>query len=61
MILIFFSLLFLAIGVWEHGRGLAIALFLILLGFGVWDVQRLEPQLTPSLAQVWQSILSVIA
>jgi len=61
MILIFFSLLFLAIGVWEHGRGLAIVLFLILLGFGVWDVQRVEPQFTPSPGQVWESIVSAIA
>jgi|GEM_PF-2747926 len=61
MILIFVSLLFLAIGVWEHGRGLAIALFLILLGLGVWDVQRLEPQFTPSLAQVWESVVALIA
>ncbi len=61
MIVITLSLLFLVIGVWQHGRGLAIALFLVLLGVGVWDIQRLEPQFTPSLGQIWESIVTIIA
>ncbi len=61
MALIGFALVFLVIGVWQHGRGLAIALFLVLLCVGVWDVQRVEPRFTPSLGRIWESIVTTIA
>jgi len=52
MIPIVLTLWFLATGIWQHGRGLTIALFLIFLGFETWDAQRLEPRFTPFLVQV---------
>jgi len=60
MILITFALLFLLIGVWPHGRAVAIVLFLVLLGFGVWDVQRPLPRFSPSLAQIWEVLVATI-
>ena len=53
MILIGFSLLFLVIGVWEHGRKLTIFLFLLLLGCGVWDVAHPEAPVLAALRRHW--------
>ena len=54
MILIGFSLLFLVIGVWEHGRKLTIFLFLLLLGCGVWDIALPEATVLASLGALWR-------
>lgn len=43
MVLISVGLLFLVIGAWEHGRKLAIVLFLGFLLLGVLDLRRDEP------------------
>ena len=53
MILIGVSLLFLVIGVWEHGRKLTIFLFLLLLGCGVWDVAHPEAPVLAALRRLW--------
>ena len=50
MVLIGISLVFLVIGVWEHGRKLAILLFLCFLALGVFGLRDPELGWTPSLA-----------
>ncbi len=50
MVLIGIALVFLVIGVWEHGRKLAIGLFLCFLVLGILGLRDSELGWTPSLA-----------
>jgi len=50
MVLIGVALVFLIIGVWEHGRKLAIVLFLCFLALGIFGLRDPELGWTPSLA-----------
>ena len=50
MVLIGMALVFLVIGVWEHGRKLALALFLCFLALGILGLRDPELGWTPSFA-----------
>ena len=50
MVLIGIAMLFLLIGVWEHGRKLAIVLFLCFLALGILDLRNPDRELAPLLS-----------
>ncbi len=57
MVLIGVALVFLVVGAWDHGRKLAIVLFLCFVLLGVWDLRRPGPGLTQSAGGIGNAVL----